>query len=226
MWEVERGYLINKVNWSWYVSFLIFVGLGVLVALPGTGRIEQISDMGFTEMFFSGALIIFYGIFAMNLGQAKADLQNKYKKRYKSYIKHLVSQLIFLMFITMPYWIIFKMITYANTTAAILAGAYLFIYGFALGLFGFSIGLSNKSEIFQFNLKYAAFIAYLALTLFSGQLASPFLNFSLILKGKPGLDLLPGYLILAAVSLLLVIFTWRKVHGGDSSNRSKNKRRD
>lgn len=214
MWRKEEGYLINRATWSLYGALLIFTGAVLLIALPLTKKIANIagSGPGITS-FFAGAIVIMYGLFAINAGQGGAGWKSRYGPRYTRYIGHLILQLIFALFVTAPYWTLFKVVTYTELAAVLWSTAHLLIYGLLLALFGFWLALTVKSEVLQFDLKYIVFIAYLVGTFFYGQFANPFLNLTLILSEGPYQTgfFLKGYPTLMGLGLLLAFLTWRAV---------------
>lgn len=221
------GFLINKYNWSSYVSFLILLGLVVLVALPSTRKISETAAAGLNlKSLFTITYIIFYGILAMNSGQLlrwrKSRLGGLKREKLAFLLAALLLQLLFLIFITLPYWIIFTSITYVGPLSTLWAIAHLLFWGFDLGMVGLVVGLAFKSEISQFNIKYFSLATYLIGTLFYARFANPFLAISLIQseqaacemqKSCPHLNFslffLESYATFAVAGLLLVFFTRR-----------------
>lgn len=213
MWERGHGYLINSQNWSLYVSLLIFTGLALVLALPPGGRAAVVSDYTLNlKMLFTIVYIGIYGIVAMNLGQNSQSDSQKSKT-----VRRLMAQLAFALFITTPYWIVFKTIIYAGWLQIFWAIGHLFIYGLMLGLFGLLLARLTDSEITQFNVKYAVFVGFLLSTLFISVAhpLNPFHVLSFILEGgwagPSALFFLEGYGALALIGAFLLFLIRRTI---------------
>ncbi len=227
MWEREYGYIISSHNWSLYVSLLIFTGLALVLALPPGGQTAVISDDDLDlKMLFTIVYIMIYGIVAMNLGQNiqsnSQTVQQSDSQKSKavglfdySTVRRLMAQLAFALFITTPYWIVFKTIIYASWVQIFWGAGHLFIYGFVLGLFGLLLATLIDSEITQFNVKYAVFVGFLLSTLFISALhpLNPFHALSFILEGEragpSALFFLEGYGALALIGAFLLFLIRR-----------------
>lgn len=229
MWE--RGYLINSHNWSLYVSLLIFTGLALILALPPGGQAAVVSDYSLNlKMLFTIVYIVIYGIVAMNLGQqiqfASYQVPSSQVRGFTTTFKlanlrtcqlYLITQLAFALFITTPYWIVFKAIIYASWVQIFWGAGHLFIYGFVLGLFGLLLATLTDSEIVQFNVKYAVFVGFLLGTLFISVAhpLNPFHVLSFILEGEwagPSAPFfLEGYGALVLIGVLLLFLIRRTI---------------
>jgi len=190
----------------------------MLIALPTTRRISETAAAGLNlKSLFTITYIIFYGILALNSGQLLLRWPTIFSHRLgglKRGCAALLVQLVFLIFITLPYWIIFTSVTSMSLGSTLWAIAHLLFWGFDLGMVGLIIGLAFKSEISQFNIKYLGFAAYLIGTLFYGRFANPFLALSLIQEEKISIFtpfFLESYATFATVGLLLVCFTRRLI---------------
>jgi len=231
MWERVQSYLINSHNWSLYVSLLIFTGLALVLALPPGGQAAVISDYGLNlKMLFVIVYIVLYGIVAMNLGQQiKFASYQVPSSQVRGFMRTcqlaLIAQLGFALFITTPYWIVFKTISYASWAQILWGAGHLFIYGFVLGLFGLLLATLTDSEITQFNVKYAVFVGFLLGTLFisAAHPLNPFHALSFILDGEragqSALFFLEGYSALALIGALLLFLIRRKYLSADRYER-------
>ena len=223
MWERAHSYLIHEKNWSLYVSFLIFTGLALVMALPPGGQAAVISDYTLNlKMLFTIVYVVLYGIIAMNLGQ---QLQFASYQVTSSQLREstaacrlcLTAQLAFALFITAPYWIVFKTISYATWLQIFWAVGHLGVYGFVLGLFGFWLAVLTDSEIARFNLKYAVFVCYLLSTLFVSVThpLNPFHALSFILGGEQSgthaFFFLESYSALALIGCFLLFLIRRSI---------------
>lgn len=214
MWERERSYIISRHNWSLYVSLLIFTGLALVMALPPGGQAAVLSDYWLDlKMLFVIVYVVIYGIVAMNLGQNIPS-----NPQEPGAVRLLFAQLAFALFITTPYWIVFKTIIYASWFQIFWAIGHLFMYGFVLGLFGFLLAVRTESEIAQFNVKYAVFVGFLLGTLFisAAHPLNPFHALSFILGrehiGPPTWFFLEGYSALALLGVFLLFLIRRTVN--------------
>jgi hypothetical protein len=208
---VERGYLVNRITWSLYLGLVALVGAVTILALPPARQIEELAGSGGDPTpFFAGALLVAFGVFAMNLGQAERRWKDQFKDRYGRYLVHIASQLLLGLLVTAPSWLIFKVLAYVGPLPVIWGGAYLLGYGFVLAAFGLVVG-TLASEIAQFQLKYLCLVVYLAGSFFWPP-GSPLFNLVSLLEGQPLLsELAPGFLILAALGGALLLLAQRRV---------------
>lgn len=177
MWQSERGYLINSATWSSYLSFVIFLGLAIVASIPDPGAIERVggSEGGLT-MLFPFVAILFFGILSMNFGQLELEWANQFGKTWSSYYRHLLAQIGFLALLMLPEWIVYQGAYHLPNSRLLWGEVHLFLYGLTAGLFGMLIGLRTHSEISQFNIKYAVFIAFVLLTAIWLQPLNPFIT--------------------------------------------------
>ncbi|MBI1744262.1 hypothetical protein HYR54_14510 [Candidatus Acetothermia bacterium] len=177
MWQSERGYLINSATWSSYLSFVIFLGLAIVASIPDTGAIERVGGAeGGLTLLFPFVAILFFGILSMNFGQLELEWANQFGKTWSSYYRHLLAQIGFLALLMLPEWIVYQGAYHLPSSRLLWGGVHLFLYGLTAGLFGMLIGLRTHSEISQFNIKYAVFIAFDLLTAIWLQPLNPFIT--------------------------------------------------
>lgn len=207
MGTLALDYWLTRSNWSLYVSFLIFTGIALVIAMPsgGAAPADPVPNL---KMFFPIAYIVLYGIIAMNLGQ---DVGANGRSPLL-----LSAQLAFALFITIPYWIVFKTIIHTGWLQILWGLGHLFVYGFMLGLFGVLLVTLFESEITQFNVKYAFCISYLLGSLFIAiaHPVSPFHALAFILGDKalhqPTLFFLESYGAFAIITaFLLFLIRWK-----------------
>ncbi len=177
MWQNERGYLLNAMTWSSYMTFLIFIGLALLASIPAAVTISDASqNSGSTlKLFYPFVAIILFGIISMNLGQMQQEWVSQFGKTARRYYVHLLAQLGFLLLLMLPTWIVYQGINHLPIERLIWGFGHLFVFGLATGLFGLLIGLKAQSDIAQFNIKYATFIAFALMTAIWMQPLNPLL---------------------------------------------------
>ncbi|MFQ6090400.1 MAG: hypothetical protein ACE5LD_03075 [Candidatus Bipolaricaulia bacterium] len=207
---MEQGYLVNRFNWSLYLGLVATVGAVTILALPHSRRIGELRGAGPDLIpFFAGALLIVYGLFAVNLGQGERRWRGLFQDRFPQYLIHIAGQLLLALSLVAPFWLMFKVLTYATAGSLIWGGVYLFGYGFVLAVFGLLLGTFG-AEIAQFQLKYLGFLAYLGGSFFWPP-SSPFFNLVVLLKGTYPLRFVVGPLILAALGGSLLLLTQRRI---------------
>jgi hypothetical protein len=177
MWQNERGYLLNPTTWSSYMTFLIFIVLALLISIPTAVEVRSASqNSGSTlKLFYPFAAIVLFGILAMNLGQMQQEWVAQFGKRARRYYLQLLAQIGFLLLLMLPAWIVYQGINHLPWERLIWGFGHLFVYGLMTGLFGLLIGLKADSDIAQFNIKYATFIAFALGTAIWLQPLNPFL---------------------------------------------------
>ena len=208
---MERGGIVHRFNWSLYLGLVTLVGAVTILALPPTRRIRELMGSGLDPTpFFAGALLVAYGLFSVNLGQGERRWKDLFQDRLSRYLAHIAAQLLLGLLATAPFWLIFKVLAYAELTAVIWGGAYLFGYGFVLALLGLLVG-TLASETAQFQLKYLGLAGYLVGSFFWPP-GSPFFNLVLLLEGRTyPKEFAFGPLVLAALGGVLLSLTRRRI---------------
>jgi len=212
-----RGGLVHRFNWSLYLGLAALVGAVTILALPPTRRIGELMGSGLAPApFFTGALLVAYGLFAVNIGQGERRWKDLFQDRLPRYLTHIAAQLLLGLLATAPSWLIFKLLAYAEPAAVIWGGVYLFGYGFVLALLGLLVG-TLASEAAQFQLKYLGLAGYLVGSFFWPP-GSPFFNLvSLLEGGAYPKEYAFGPLLLAALGGVLLSLTWRRIRVWKSS---------
>lgn len=193
------GYLVNRLNWALYLGLAALVGAVAIFTLPQSRRVGELVGSDWNPVpFFAGALVVAFGLLALQLGQREQEWRGLFQDRLRRYLFHIGSQLLLGLLITAPFWLIFKLSVSAKLLAIVAGGAYLFAYGWAWAAFGLLLG-TLPSETAQFQLKYLGFLAYLCGTFFWPP-ASPFFNLQLLLEGGAyPVGSISGPLLLAAL---------------------------
>ncbi len=145
----------------------------------------------------------------MNFGQLEQDWVSQFGRAWPQYYRHLVTQLGFLLLMILPAWIVYQGANHLPAARLLWGGAHLFLYGLTAGLFGMLVGLRAQSEITQFNIKYAVFIAFVLLTGISFQPLNPFLVLFAIF-GDAVLHQSIGFFLLSYLGfgVLIAILFW------------------
>lgn len=211
---LSRVELITPTTWSAYVSYLIFTGIPLLMALPSSARVDALTEPRLSMLpIFVTVITVLFTIYSLNFGPTHAKLKLSPRETQVSLLAHVG----FLMVLSLPYWTAFEGIS--GHSFARLGGAlsYLTLYGSCWALIGLAIGLRWPSEITQFHIKYALLAVTVIGTFFVLRPLNPFLVLSLWL-GEGSLREQWGFLLLSYGSLglgvyLLLIWTaalWRK----------------
>jgi hypothetical protein len=217
----KMDYLVSRFNWTLYLGLAALVGVVTILGLPQPRRIEELvgSVWNLTPLF-AGALLVAFGLFALQLGQREHQWRGLFQDRFWRYLAHIISQLLLGLLTTAPFWLIFKVATYAEPLAIVEGGVYLLSYGLALAAFGLFLG-TLPSETVQFQLKYSTLLAYLGGTFFWPP-GSPFFNLGLLLEGRIyPVESVAGPLMLVALGgASLLLARRRSKRWRDSKNSS------
>ncbi|HED03580.1 MAG TPA: hypothetical protein ENI60_02295 [Candidatus Fraserbacteria bacterium] len=169
--------------------FLTLTGLALLVGLPsssllGSGRPF---DNPF-QLLFPGAAIVLYAILTISFGQRLAGRYEPEAITWRSYLRLLLAPAALALGLTLPYWIIYRVTNYLPWIDLLALIAQLFIWGYLAGLFGLVLGLSRRSEIAKFNLKYLILITFLVGSLHPAiSFVNPFVISGAMLSAGAGL---------------------------------------
>ena len=159
MLQFDVDFWFDRTTWSAYMAFALLTGLVLLLFLPSSQRILDSLAAPPDLLLFPLLFIILYGILAMTLGQA--EIHWTQHASWPSSITHLVARQLFALALALPYWFIFLGAHSLSLLLSLVVLLHLCLYGFVLGCFGWRLGLTRRSEIFQFNLKYLIFATYL-----------------------------------------------------------------
>ena len=162
---IDWDYWFDRETWSSYMAFLLLTGGLLVVALPTAIEIRQVSlsTLELQELF-STIFILLFGIFAMSLGQAEISWGHRLSTLQQ--FLQILSRLGLSLMLVLPYWITFLMSITQSPASALLTTLHLAMFGFVMALFGWRLSLTHLSEIFQFNVKYLTFFAFLVATFF------------------------------------------------------------
>jgi len=162
--QIDADFWFDRTTWSTYMAFVLLTGLVLLIFLPNSQRIVEsltaLPDMVIFPAFF----VILYGILAITLGQAEIHWQGRLS--WSGSLAHLLARQLFALALTLPYWLIFLRAHLLGLEISVGIGLYLCIYGFVLSLFGWRLALTQRSEVFQFNVKYLVFALLLLSSFF------------------------------------------------------------
>jgi hypothetical protein len=163
--DTAWDYWFDKETWSSYMAFLLLASGVLLLALPNSMEIGNLSPRAFEMInLFPTLFVVLFGILSMTLGQAELSWNHRLSKLGQ--FIHLFNRVLVALVLTMPLWMVYLM---ANTISPIyILGifAHFALFGFVLALFGWRLCLTQLSEIFQFNVKYISYFGMLAGTYF------------------------------------------------------------
>ena len=186
--------------------FLALTGLALLVGLPsssllGSGRPF---DNPF-QLLFPGSAIVLYAILTISFGQRLAGRYEPGAITWGSHLRLLLALAALALGLTLPYWIIYRVTNYLPWIDLLALIVQLLIWGYLAGLFGLMLGLSHRSEISSFNLKYLILITFLVGSLHPAiSFINPFAISSAVLSaGASLLAIWTGPLIWLGLGLLL-----------------------
>ena len=149
----------DRTTWSAYMAFVLLAGTLLLILLPNSQRIAESLSTPPDTVLFSAFFVVLYGILAMTLGQAEMEWQERLL--WPGTLVHLLARQLLALALTLPYWLIFLIAHSITLWMSLGVLLHLCVYGVVLGLFGWRLALTRRSEIFQFNLKYLSFTLYL-----------------------------------------------------------------
>jgi len=178
------NFWMERLTWSWQVSFLAFIALALLFVMPGARPVGAQAGAG-AAFLFPGVFALLFTIYAANFGQLQGDphraAREAHGRRLLPHAAQLTARLSLLLALSLPLWVVFHFAYHLRPTS-LLALAYLWGYGLTWAGFGLWMALMNFTEIFQFKLKYALMILYLGTTLFVAHPLSPFLTLQVLLN--------------------------------------------
>lgn len=161
---LEGDFWLDRSTWSTYMAFVLVAGLLLLLFLPGSQRIAELRSPSDSMVFFPTLFVILYGIVAMTLGQAEFDWQRRLA--WPGPLLQLSARQSLALLLTLPYWLTFLSTYSLSPLMSLAVLLQLGIYGSVLGLFGWRLAQSQRSEIFRFNLKYLGFFSFLGASFF------------------------------------------------------------
>lgn len=210
----DPSYWIDRAAWSGTMVFLTLAGLALIVGLPSGRQIgsERPFDIQF-QLLFPAAFTVLYAMLAMNLGQMEAGWRDPVRDHFTGQPRRPLAQLALAFGLTLPYWFIYQATNYLPWPDLLALMAQQVAWGYLAGLFGLALGLSKHSEIAQFNLKYLAFIVFLAGSLHPAlSLINPFVSASLVLNGGAGkLSAWGGFIIWSALATVVLFWVYRRL---------------
>jgi len=163
----DWDYWFDRETWSSFMTFLLLTGALVVIALPFSMDGQQIRD---TESklsdLFPTVYVLLFGIVAISLGQA--EIMWEHRLSDLSQFVHLASRILLALGLTIPFWVVFLMGTSQSPLMVVPVILHLALLGIVLGIMGWRLALTQFSEIFQFNVKYLSFFAFLIITFFYG----------------------------------------------------------
>lgn len=194
--------LVTPTTWSTYVSYLLFTGIPLLMALPSTARIDALVEPRLSMLpIFTTVTTLLFTIYSINFGLVHAKLKKTLREIQTSVLAHVCLLLV----LSLPYWTVFQGISGHSIGRVLGALLYLVLYGMCWALGGLAIGLRWPSEIAQFNLKYALLIASILGTFFLLRPLNPLLTLSLWF-GEGPLTKQWGFLLMGYGSLIFIVF--------------------
>ncbi len=208
-------YWFDRETWSSYMAFLLIMAGILLVALPSTLAIRNLTPnpFEFTDLFV-GLYAVLFGILAITLGQSELSWQ--YKLRPTEQLIHLFSRQLLGILLTVPYWVIYVFSNLFNPLVVVGAIFHFALFGSVLGLFGWRLSLTHRPEIFQFNIKYMTLIGLLVVSFFVQplQFLNPILPI-ITMIGETGtlssLSLIGFYLVWSMIGIMLAISSLKRV---------------
>lgn len=210
-------YWLDRATWSAYLAFLMLAGVALLITLPNNQRVAEASSSHFaSSVLFPSLFAILYGILAMALGQAEIEWWRG-RLSWAGHLLHLLSRQLLALGLTLPYWLTFIMAYSLAPLVLVGALAHLLVYGYVLSLFGCRLAVSNRSELFQFNLKYLIYAGYLIGSFFVPGLRylNPFWPLNELLGSNVVAEagrvnfFLASYILWVAVGILLALWIKR-----------------
>lgn len=169
-WHLPRipwEYWIDRPSWTSYLAFLMITGATVLLSLPYSQQIRELTAGIFGAVgLFTVVFVILYGILAVSLGQLEERCDWIAESDWRGHLTHLLARQFLALALTLPYWVVF--LAAYGLPLGRLAGilGHLLLYGSALGLLGWRLALAGHSEIVEFNLKYLGLMAFWSGSLF------------------------------------------------------------
>ncbi len=212
--RVDGAFWFDSSTWSTYMAFVLLAGLLLLVFLPGTQRIGELqASPANGAAVFSLLFLMIYGIVAMTLGQAEVEWERRLT--WPGQLLHLLLRALLALVLTFPYWLVFTLAHSLSPLLSIAILLHLGLVGFVLGLFGWGLALTQRSEIFQFNLKYLGFFLYLAASFFvpGFQFLNAYWPLMALLAEMAPWPYVSFYLLWAGVGLMLALWTRRPQEG-------------
>jgi hypothetical protein len=212
-WLLDLEFWFDRATWSAYMTFVLLSGMVLLILLPNSQRLSEILPTPPDRILFPAFFVILYGILAITLGQAEIEWQERL--RWPRSLFHLLARQLFVLALALPYWLIFLLAHSLHLGMSLPILLHTGIYGSVLGLFGWRLALTRRSEIYQFNLKYLLFTLYLLGSFFLPGLnyLNPLWQLDRFLGESPashwiGLAV-QSYLLWAAVAFALVFWIRR-----------------
>ncbi|OGF53223.1 MAG: hypothetical protein A2Z21_09625 [Candidatus Fraserbacteria bacterium RBG_16_55_9] len=157
--RIDPDFWFDRATWSAYMAFVLLTGATLLILLPSSLSIAERPTTPPDTVLFSAFFVILYGILAMTLGQEEIDWQERLL--WPGSLLHLLARQLLALVLTLPYWLIFLIAHSLSPFTSLGVLLHFSVYGLVLGLFGWRLALTRRSEIFQFNLKYLSFTLYL-----------------------------------------------------------------
>jgi uncharacterized membrane protein len=229
-WHLPRipwEYWIDRPSWTSYLAFLMITGATVLLSLPYSQQIRELTAGIFGAVgLFTVVFVIIYGIVAVSLGQLEERCDWIAQSDWRGHLTHLLARQFLALALTLPYWVVF--LAAYGLPLERLAGilGHLLLYGSVLGLLGWRLAHSGRSEIVEFNLKYLGLMAFWAGSLFIPGLRelNPFQPITYWLEGSPfihGSELLLRALAWLGLAVLVAFWVRRALRAPSESNRRR-----
>lgn len=212
--RIDPDYWIDEATWSAYMAFVLITGVLLLIFLPNSQRLgESLASPPPDTVLFPAFFVVLFGILAITLGQAEIEWQARLL--WPGSLVHLFTRQLLALGLTLPYWLIFLIAHSINPWISLAVLLHLCVYGLVLGLFGWRLALTRRSDIFQFNIKYLFFTVY-----FIGSFFLPGLNYlnplwplDRLLGENRATDWIPllvqSYLLWIGVGVLLALWVRR-----------------
>lgn len=163
LWSIDQDFWFDRRTWSAYIGFLVLVAISLLLGLPSSEPVRQLTaGQAWPVGVFPMAFVIVYGVLALTLGQCEVAWEARLSPAGQ--LGHLGGRLLFALALVIPLWLSYL---FAYSREVILIGGlfvHLALYGIVFGLLGWWLGLTRRSEITQFNLKYLLFFSYVVAT--------------------------------------------------------------
>ncbi len=165
--RIEWEYWIDRASWTSYLAFLMITGATALLSLPYSQQVRELAAGIFGAVgLFTVVFVVIHGILAVSLGQLEESSGRLVESDWRGRLVRLLARQLFALALTLPYWVVFLSAYGLPLGRLIGIMGHLLIYGGTLGLLGWRLALSGRSEIVEFNLKYLGLMAFWAGSLF------------------------------------------------------------